>query len=352
MWIIFWIGLLIVSITVLVKASDFFTDSAEKIGIFLGIPQFIVGVTFVAVGTSLPELISSLIAVGKGASEIVVANVVGSNITNVFLVLGFAAVICKKISIKHDILKIDLPLLLGTAFLLGIQIYDGIYTTFEAVLSIISMLLYFAYTLYHKHDEVEHIKDKSSKKNTSHKKTTSKESGKTALSKKKTEKKVDEKDKTGKKKLGIWPIIILILSGVGIYLGAEYTILAVLKISEIMKIGTEIIAVGAIALGTSLPELAVTISAAKKGNTGMIAGNVLGSNIFNATLVMGVSGLAGNLIIPANIIAFGLPLMIIATILFVVTTQDRKITLWEGLSFLLFYVFFIGNIVREILLAY
>lgn len=332
LWV--WIPILVVSILVLVKASDFFTDSAEKIGVLLGIPQFIVGVTFVAIGTSLPELISSLIAVFKGASEIVVANVVGSNITNVFLVLGFSAVISRKIKIEHDILKIDLPLMLGSALLLAIQIYDGNFTKFEAVLSILCMGIYFAYTLYHKHDEVIHSEypvkpEKNLKNKRSLKKIKAKEPDKKELSK-------------GMKFL--IHFIILGVTGFFIYLGAEFTIKSVIKISEIINIGTEIIAVSAIALGTSLPELAVSISAAKKGNTSIVAGNVLGSNIFNATLVMGVPGIITNLIIPANIISFSLPLMIIATILFLVTTQDKEITRWEGYSFLLFYVFFIGSL--------
>ncbi len=359
-----WILILIISLVVLVKSSDFFTDAAEKLGIFLGIPQFIVGVTFVAIGTSLPELISSLIAISKGSSEIVVANVIGSNITNIFLVLGFAAIISKKISLEHDILKIDLPLMLGSAFLLGIQIYDGEYTKFEAILSILCMASYFAYTLYHKHDEIVHpkIKKASIKK----KSTVSKNKNKTAVKKtvKKTEKKSTKKSnktiisntskarktskesgkKVKKEKVLLFNIMILAVSGFFIYLGAEFTIQAVIAISKLIGIGTEIIAVSAIALGTSLPELAVSISAAKKGNTGIIAGNILGSNIFNATLVMGVPGLVTNLIIPQNIIEFSLPLMIVATVLFFVTTQDREITLWEGLSFIIFYIFFIGSL--------
>jgi cation:H+ antiporter len=350
--LLLWILILLVSIFVLVKASDFFTDSAEKIGILLGIPQFVVGVTFVAIGTSLPELISSLIAVSKGASEIVVGNVIGSNITNVFLVLGFSAVVSRKIKIEHDILKIDLPLMLGSAFLLVIQLFDGKYTIFEAILSILFVVIYFAYTLNHKHEIiVQTEKPKKPEKKKSAKTKTSlktKETEKTlsyAKSEKKQKKQIKKplKTKVNKKTELLIYLLILIVSGLFIYLGAEFTVKAVIIISELIGIGTEIIAVSAVALGTSLPELAVSLVAAKKGNANIAAGNVLGSNIFNSTLVMGIPGLITNIIIPENIFFFAL-IMIIATTLFFVTTQDREITKWEGFSFLLFYVFFIGSL--------
>ena len=93
----------IVSIIALIKASDYFTESAEKIGVHWGLPSFIVGVTIVAIGTSLPELISSLFSVIEGSSEIVVGNVIGSNVTNIFLILGLTAVYSKKMKINYEL---------------------------------------------------------------------------------------------------------------------------------------------------------------------------------------------------------------------------------------------------------
>ncbi len=138
---------------------------------------------------------------------------------------------------------------------------------------------------------------------------------------------------------------MLILSSIGLYLGAKYTIGSVVKISELLQIGVEIIAVTAVAVGTSLPELLiVTISLAVKKNPEMAIGNVLGSNIFNTFVVMGIPGLMGNIIIPETILQQALPLMVVATILFVFATQDKQVTKWEGLLFFVFYTWFIGKL--------
>ena len=309
-----WIIIFIASLLVLIKASDYFTDSAEKIGLYFGLPAFIVGVTIVAIGTSLPELVSSIFAVLKNSSEIVVGNVVGSNITNIFLILGIAAIIGKKIKVTYEIIHVDLPLLVGSAFLLAVMIWDGNFTLPEALLSIGGIILYLFYTISveKKHEDIEIEKEM--------------------------------KGKLKKRKLGWKALIILVVSAFFIYLGAKYTVESVIKLSEILNIGKEIIAISAVALGTSLPELMVTVSATRKGKPEMAVGNVLGSNIFNSFAVMGIPALFGTLIIPHSILTFGLPMMLIATLLYFFITQDKEITKWEGWLFIIFYVFFIGKL--------
>ena len=117
----------VVGIAALVKASDVFTDAAERLGIALGFPPFIIGVTILSIGTSLPELISSLFALSENVPEFVVGNVVGSNITNIFLVVGTASIISKKgIDITYDLMTVDLPLFVGSAFLLPLRYGMGI----------------------------------------------------------------------------------------------------------------------------------------------------------------------------------------------------------------------------------
>ncbi len=306
--ILTWTIVFIASLFVLIKASDYFTDSAEKIGLHFGVPAFIVGVTIVAFGTSLPEIITSIISVLKDSSEIVIGNVVGSNIANIFLVFGLTAIIARKMTITHDIIKVDLPFLAGSALLLAASIWDGEFNRFEAVLCLVGLGIYPLYSI--------NSKDK-------HK---------------------DEEDKAleKKKKESPWKaLIILIISGGFIYLGANFTIEAIIKLSELLNLGKEVIAVSAVAFGTSLPELVVTISAVRRNKPEIAVGNVLGSNIFNAFAVMGIPALIGPLAIPAGIITFSLPMMLIATVLFILMMQDRKIANWEGWLLLLFYVFFI-----------
>jgi cation:H+ antiporter len=314
--LIIWIGIFIVSLGVLIKSSDYFTESAEKIGIHFGIPAFIVGVTIVAFGTSLPELVSSLIAVFAGSSEIVAANVIGSNIANILLVLGIAAIIAKKFTISHEIESVDLPMLIGSAFLLFMMCLDGKFTFGEGIIMLLGIILYIMYAI------------------SSHKESLEK----------------DDKHVEGIKKenIGFSTWGILVTSVVFIFIGAKYTIDSVIVISDILDIGKDIIAVIAVALGTSLPELMVTVSAARKGNAEMAVGNVLGSNIFNSFMVMGIPALfapwfvsEGYLKVSTELISFALPIMIIATLLYVFMTRDKKITQWEGWTLILVYVFFV-----------
>jgi len=310
-----WIIVFVVSLFVLIKASDYFTHSAEKIGLFFGIPVFIVGATIVAVGTSLPELISSIFAVLRDSSEIVVGNVVGSNIANIFLVLGIAAIVGQRMKLTYELVHVDLPLLIGSAFLLAVTIWDGIFSFPEALLCLGGIILYLLYTINtrKKYENIEIRKE------------------------------TKQEVKQGRK-LDWKTLVILAVSAFFIYLGAKYTVESVIKLSEILNIGKELIAISAVALGTSLPELMVTIAAAKKGKPEMAVGNVLGSNIFNALAVMGIPALIGTLIIPHNILTFGLPMMLIATLLYFFITHDKEVTKWEGWLLVIFYVFFIGKL--------
>ncbi|MDP7180692.1 MAG: calcium/sodium antiporter [Candidatus Woesearchaeota archaeon] len=313
-----WIVVFLVSIIVLIKASDYFTDSAEKIGLFFKIPPFIIGVTIVAIGTSLPELISSIIAVMKGSPGIVAGNVVGSNIANIFFVLGIAAIISKKvIKIEFELIHVDLPMLIGSAFLLTLTFLDGVFTFGEGLLSIAGIILYLIYTSTTKREHRDfEISDKV----------------------KKEEKVLEEK------KLNWTTILILIASSIFIFIGAKYTVESVIELSQIFSIGAEVIAASAVALGTSLPELMVTVSAARKGQTEMALGNVLGSNVFNSFAVMGIAVLFGDITIPSSILTFALPVMVIATLLYFFITLGKEITKWEGWLLIIFYIFFIGKL--------
>jgi len=306
--VVIWIVVFVISLYVLIRASDYFTGAAAKIGLSFGIPDFIIGVTIVAIGTSLPEIVSSVIAVVRHSSEMVVGNVVGSNIANIFLVLGIAAVIGKKLTITYDLVHIDLPLLMGSAFLLAITIVDGKFTLLEAMLCMSGLIVYLLHAI--------------------------------SVEKRRTGVMAQKEIKLGKELRGK-TFVVLVLSGVFIFIGAKYTVESVIQLSALLHLGTEVIAASAVALGTSLPELMVTISAARKGMPEIAIGNVLGSNIFNALAVMGIPGLIGTLVIPQNILLFGLPMMIIATLLFFFMGQDKEITQWEGWLLIIFYVFFI-----------
>ncbi len=304
-----WSLIFVVSLIVLVKSSDYFTGAAEQIGLMAGISHYIVGLTIVSIGTSLPELISSVVAVSKGSSEIVAGNVVGSNVANILLIIGFGAMLAKGLQITRDIIRVDLPLLLGSAFFLAMAVQDGAFSRGEAVLFIVALLVFVSYTIVDGRSGAGAIED-------------------------------DEE----KVPFNIKPVLILAGSAVGVYFGAQYTIDSVIALAEILEVGKEVVAVSAVAIGTSLPELAVTVSAVRRKNTEMVVGNVLGSNIFNTFAVMGIPALMGSLVVPSSLISTGVPLLIIATLLFLVATLDKRVSRWEGAMFMILYAFFIGTI--------
>ncbi len=308
MALLLWPGIFLVSLVILIKASNYFTDAAARIGLHFGIPKFIVGVTVVGIGTSLPELVSSIIAVFENSSEIVAGNVVGSNITNIFLVLGVTAIVGRKIQIDYSLIHVDLPLLVGSSFFLLIVMWDGHYLLPEALLSFAGVILYLTFAV--KNGQENH-------------------------------------DDSLHQDLKWYTWLVLAGSSVFIFLGAKYTVESVIKLAEMLHLGKEIVAASAVALGTSLPELAVSVSAAKKGQAEMAIGNILGSNIFNALGVMSIPALFGTLIIPPSILDFALPVMVLATLLYMFSTQDKQITRWEGWMLIGFYILFIGKLFKQ-----
>lgn len=303
-------GMFVISLAVLLKASDWFIDSAEEIGRSLGISPFIIGVTIVACGTSLPELATSVASVLAGNSEIVIGNVVGSNITNIALVLGLVAWVSKEIRLDYNIWHIDMPYLWGSAFLLYFVVSDLSVSLFEAFIFLGGIIIFLAYSFDIGDD--------------------------------------DEEPKEEKIKASPKAYVMLLVGGILVWLGADYTIKAISELSAMAGIKPEIIALTAVALGTSLPEVIVSVGAAKKGKTGIAVGNVLGSNIFNTYIVTSIARFFGPLTIPAGILTFSLPMMVAMTILFGMVSNNKKITRWEGMLLLLFYIFFIGETLKTL----
>lgn len=289
----------------LLISSNYFTNSAEAIGKYLKLPSFVVGVFIVGIGTSLPELISGILSVNKGASEILSGNIIGANISNILLITGLAVVINRKnISLKSGYMYIDLNYLIGSFLFFYIIAYDG---KMEATESIFGLLMFIVYSIYL-------IKGESKSKD-------------------------ETKIKT--EKFPIVPLLILLVSAVGIYFGADYTIIALEKIATDLSIPKSIVALTLLSLGTTLPELAVNISAIKNGKAEMAIGNVLGSSIFNTLVIPSFASFFGTIAVTDNLIQFSLPVMASCGLLFYLLTQDKKISVWEGLLFICLYSLFI-----------
>ncbi len=292
-------GLLAGSLFILVKGSDWFVDSAERIGLAMGISPFIIGVTIIAFGTSLPELASSIVAVLGEESEIVTGVVVGSNITNILLVLGLVAAVGGVVKMDYNIMDIDMPMLLGSSFLLWFCLLDQHVSLFEACIFLAGLVIFLINSL----------------------------SG--------------SGDSEAERPTARWrDYILLVLGGVGVKYGADFTVNAIDSLSESFDLNSVVLAQTLVALGTSLPEVAVSITAAKKGKPGIAIGNVLGSNMFNTYAVIAIPSFFGQLVIPEEMYAFSLPFMITATLLFAVISITNRINRWEGYMLLLFYVFY------------
>lgn len=297
----------IAALAVLLIAARYFTRAAESIGQYLKFPPFVIGVFIIGIGTSLPELISGIIAVNNQSSEILSGNIIGSNISNILLITGMAVAINRKnISLNSNYMYIDLHFLIGGFLYFYIIAYDGVIQFTEALVGIFMFIVYSVYLI----------------------------KGETPHS---TEEKKREK-------FPATALLLLLGAGAGIYLSADYTISSLEKIAEDLSVPKSIIALTVLSLGTTLPELVVNVSAIRQGKAEMAIGNVLGSCIFNTLVIPPVGSLFGQITVSGNLSGFSLPVMAACGLLFYLLAQDKKISVWEGLMFICLYGLFILKI--------
>lgn len=254
MEMIFSLLLLFVGFVMLVKGADWFVDGASGIAARLGIPQLVIGLTIVAMGTSAPEAAVSITAALKNSADITIGNVVGSNIMNVLVILGLAASLTT-ISVAKSTIFREIPFMIFTTVLLLVLGLDGTITLMDGVILWCVFLFYLGYLFRmtkNGEGEVEEI------------------NGDRPLW-----------------KSAIWSVIglVLIIAGSNVAVEAATTIARSLGLSE------RLIGLTIVALGTSLPELFTSVSAAKRGNADIAIGNIVGSNLFNILFVVGTSAL-------------------------------------------------------------
>jgi cation:H+ antiporter len=318
------------SLVLLLWASDVFVSAAERLGLSLGVSPYIVGATIVAGGTSTPELVSSVLAVRADASAFVVGNVVGSNVANVCVVLGLAAVAGRRLRVDRELMRVDLPLLTASAAFLFLVVQGGPIEWFEGVLGLVGMAVYVHFTLSTEARLDEVVDDL-----------------------------VDEYAADGADTVPPTPEAVAAATTAGprtylalvgglavVFVAAELLVRSVLGLAAGFGVGTELVAVTAVAVGTSLPEIAVSVVAVRAGSTEVAIGGVLGSNVFNAFAVAGTASLLGPLAVPESIRAYALPAMLLVTLLYFFMAQDREMTAWEGVTLLVLYVAFLVNLVR------
>ncbi len=316
MEIVFWSLIFVVSLVALVKGAGWLIVGAEKVGLSFGLSPFVIGVTIVTLGTSLPELVSSLSAVLKGVPEFVSSTAIGSNIANILLVVGFAAIVGKKMAVEKDLIDIDLPLAaMVTVLFLGVA-WDGGVNLVEALILLGGYVLYIFYTLFHK-DE--------------------KRLGRRAEI-------LADGEVTTRPKISYLDFVAIGGGALVLVLGANYLVDSVNVFTTLLGVAPGVLAISVVAVGTSLPELVVVSRATIAGKSEVALGNIFGANIFNLLVVVGLPALVTFIPLGPQTLAVGLPMLVAAVFLFVIVGISRQIHLWEG-SFLLFiYVVFIAKL--------
>lgn len=266
MEILFEICLMAVGFALLIKGADLFVDGASGIAARLGIPQLVIGLTIVAMGTSAPEAAVSISAALKGNAEITIGNIVGSNILNILIILGITSVIIS-VKVAASTIKYELPFMIAITAVLLLFGYTGGNITFsEGILLWVLFILYLTYLFV------------MAKRN-----------------KDETDDKQEEKP--------LWKLIIFILLGLFmIVFGSDISVDGASAIAKAVGISERFIGLTIVALGTSLPELVTSIAAARKGKADIAIGNIVGSNIFNILFVVGTTSLITPVVFASNFI--------------------------------------------------
>ena len=292
-------------VIILYKGSDILVDGTSKTAAKLGVSTLIISVLLVGFGTSAPELAISVGAAIQNDSGISLGNVIGSCIANLLLILGLSALI-RPIKINKGIIGREMPILLGATFVLLFSSYANLFDNMHVFGGIIFIILFIMFILYFvqcaKREKIKNKKINSGN--------------------------------TGKN------ILFIIIGIISVIIGAELLIISSVTIAEILKIPTFIIALSIVAIGTSLPELAVSVMAAYKGESDIAIGNVLGSNVFNIFLILGLAAL----FIPLNAIAsidHIIILVAVTLMVYPILYTGHTISRKEGILMLVFYGIFI-----------
>lgn len=307
--------LLVLGFVVLIKGADLFVDGASNVALNFKVSKMLIGLTIVAFGTSAPEFAVSVKGLLSSSGDIVLGNVIGSNILNILLILGVSAII-HPLVVKNNTVKKELPITLLITSLFAVLLSDNIFdkkftnsfTRGDGIVLILFFLVFIYYLITLMRNKVEEEK--------------------------------------GKEVMPLFKAIMFTLVGlISIIIGSNFVVDSASALAKAIGISERIISLTIIALGTSLPELVTSVTATKKGEYDIAIGNVVGSNIFNIGIVIGLPvALLGGI----GTIAFSYVDLIVmiatALMLFVFSRNDYKISRREGICFLLVFVVYYGYV--------
>ncbi|WP_291780365.1 calcium/sodium antiporter [Cecembia sp.] len=304
-------GLLILGLLILLAGGKYLVDGASALAARFGLSAGLIGLTVVAFGTSAPELLVSINAALKGNSDIAIGNVIGSNISNITLVLGISAILYP-ISIYRSVLKLDYLATLVSSLLFYLLALNGVISRLEGGI-LFALMLALNFYFFKK------------------------------LSGKETE---DSEEQQILKKQPLWKAVSLLVIGVGgLYYGSDLFVDNAVEISEIFGVSERVIGVTVIAVGTSLPELVTSVIAAIKKETDIAIGNILGSNIMNILSIIGITAMINPIAVSEAFLNQDFLWMLGFTVLlFPILRTKLRISRWEGLILFLFYCVYIYTI--------
>ncbi|MDP2650335.1 MAG: hypothetical protein Q8P16_02100, partial [bacterium] len=243
----------------------------------------------------------------------------------------------KRLTVTKNLIDLELPLLAASTLLFLGMVFDGIITIPESALLLVAFAIYFAYSILHSDDTDEHMRKDAFVGEREVVELPSRISRRMFFD----PFGILENDIKG---IAVKDILLIAIGIIGLALGAKYLIDSVIALSQVLNIATGVIALAAVALGTSLPELLVSVRAAWQKKSEVALGNIFGSNVFNILVVVGLPGLFTPLVVDASTLFLGVPVMIFATFVFIISGISRRIHAYEGAMYLVLYAFFIGKL--------
>jgi cation:H+ antiporter len=317
--------LFVIGFVFLIKGADFLVDGASSIAKRLKVSDLVIGLTIVAFGTSAPELLVNLFASTEGHADLAIGNILGSNIANILLILGIAAIIFP-LDVQRNTVWREIPLCLLAAVILGLMVND-LFLGDRGSLALdridgFLLLIFFALFLFYIFQNAKREREYDQKTS--------------AI--KPNEKVPDLK----------FAVFLLAVGLVGVNLGAKWVVDGAVELASILGTSQALIGLTVVAVGTSLPELVTSAAAAFKKNADIAVGNVVGSNIFNIFLILGVSAMIRPLPFSPEMNTDILIMILASSLLFITMFTGRKRNLlerWEGIIFVAIYIFYLGFLI-------
>jgi cation:H+ antiporter len=295
--------LLLIGFLLLIKGADYFVDSASAIARKFHIPSMIIGLTIVSIGTSLPELSVSLTSALIGKNDLAVANVVGSNIFNILMGLGVTSII-SKLPIEKNTIENDIPFLNIIGSILLMMMLNLALSRFEGILLIGLLIGFLFYIIKPVLNNKEESKEAS--------------------------------------KLSFKTILLGILGVVGIILGGDMVVDSASNIAKMFGMSQNLIGLTVVALGTSLPEFVTSVIAGIKGENEIAIGNIIGSNIFNILMILGISSIISPIVISFISVIDIMFMIAIGILLYVFVVKSKTLKRYQGIVFIFLYIGYIS----------